>query len=779
MTGQATTQTQTAARPTITPAASGLLQRQCACGQHTSTGGECEECKQKREGTLQRTAINPSPVHEVPAIVHEVLRSPGQPLDVGTRAFMEPKFGHDFSSVRVHIDDQAARSARSVNALAYTVGREVVFDAGQYAPGGRAGQELIAHELAHVVQQAVHPSGVSSGLLISEQGENQANKAACAVMSPERRVYQQAATSGLVLARKISPQANSSQGFDGRLKRINDLLSYGLFDWAITDAEAVEAFELLKAMSGPERAQTLKVIRLDRLIDNLPQPYQPELAKIVAESGGEQTVLKEVKNILTYTFFDLIGSVSADEAKQALGLLEALADDQRDRVLGQIPREKRRRLYDALAPKSQARFMKMWEEKNAREQARQQEEIHQILPGEVLLIRVKLVETNQLLETFGPEGVLFEVDDTGYAYYTPLDIWVNIAGLRRSEAEAKLAQEFTKKGGQKLGVELKPRPAGRRADFLETAPALRRPSITKPPSEAAKPEPKPDPYAEKQREFLSIYSRQAEALKQLGEQWRTSKDKKLWNEWEREQEALDKFYNWFDAHQNSPIILKTDLATLLGQMKAEATGRQIRQQVTKKIQEEKEAEAFSPTMQKARMDKNDEFLNLALKLRGESAQRFPYTIPVPSEGIDILVTDDPARQAVLDQIANELMGWSREHFMDDNYATVDPKGILLYILKSGYGAVLRKADNEPLKAEAIDRYEVVPEKTLAAFGKTVAVGLALIGLVGAAVGLGIISGGVALIFLGVWRYMAASWLTCNVARKSKKKATMCLSRSPR
>jgi len=85
--------------------------------------------------------------------VHEVLRSPGQALDPETRAFFEPRFGYDFSKVRVHTDARAAASAGVVDALAYTVGRDVVFGAGQYAPWSRAGQRLIAHELTHVIQQ--------------------------------------------------------------------------------------------------------------------------------------------------------------------------------------------------------------------------------------------------------------------------------------------------------------------------------------------------------------------------------------------------------------------------------------------------------------------------------------------------------------------------------------------------------------------------------------------------------------------------------------------------
>lgn len=89
-----------------------------------------------------------------PPIVHDVLRSPGQPLDAGARSFMEPRFGRDFSGVRVHTDAKAARSAQAVDALAYTAGRHIVFDIGQYAPESHAGRTLLAHELSHTVQQS-------------------------------------------------------------------------------------------------------------------------------------------------------------------------------------------------------------------------------------------------------------------------------------------------------------------------------------------------------------------------------------------------------------------------------------------------------------------------------------------------------------------------------------------------------------------------------------------------------------------------------------------------
>jgi len=162
----------------FTPGPIGILQRKCACGQHTIAGGECEECRKNRVESslasgklLQRRAADAAEPSEVPPIVYDVLRSPGQPLDVATRAFFEPRFGHDFSQVRVHTDAKAAESTRAVNALAYTVGRDVVFGAGQYAPGTTRGNRLLAHELAHRVQQASWTSAPKADLEIGAPGD--------------------------------------------------------------------------------------------------------------------------------------------------------------------------------------------------------------------------------------------------------------------------------------------------------------------------------------------------------------------------------------------------------------------------------------------------------------------------------------------------------------------------------------------------------------------------------------------------------------------------------
>jgi hypothetical protein len=138
------------------------LQRKCSCGGSGGASGECDECKEKEEKkTLQRKAAGSAEAREAPPIVSEVLKSPGQPLDRATRDFFEPRFGHDFGHVRIHTGAYAEHSARAVHALAYTLGHEIVFGQGPHAPLTIAGRRLLAHELAHVVQQ----SGQSRPLL--------------------------------------------------------------------------------------------------------------------------------------------------------------------------------------------------------------------------------------------------------------------------------------------------------------------------------------------------------------------------------------------------------------------------------------------------------------------------------------------------------------------------------------------------------------------------------------------------------------------------------------
>lgn len=99
---------------------------------------------------------------------HKSIPSHGQPLDARTRAFMESRFNHNFSQVRVHTGAEAASSARDYNSRAFTLGHDVVFGAGQYAPHSSNGLKLLAHELTHVIQQS--GGGVSSPMVQRKDG---------------------------------------------------------------------------------------------------------------------------------------------------------------------------------------------------------------------------------------------------------------------------------------------------------------------------------------------------------------------------------------------------------------------------------------------------------------------------------------------------------------------------------------------------------------------------------------------------------------------------------
>jgi 3D (Asp-Asp-Asp) domain-containing protein len=189
-----------------------ILQRKCACGSSAGAAGTCGKCQSKEgmlqtklsigasddkyeqeadrvadevmrmpepkiqrqveqeedddDGMLQMKAISnsitplqrsstaPNQSAEVPDIVHDVLRSPGQPLDFNTRAFMKSRFGQSFGDVRVHTDAHAVESAEEMAARAYTVRKNIVFGAGQHAPETSSGRSLLAHELVHVLQQS-------------------------------------------------------------------------------------------------------------------------------------------------------------------------------------------------------------------------------------------------------------------------------------------------------------------------------------------------------------------------------------------------------------------------------------------------------------------------------------------------------------------------------------------------------------------------------------------------------------------------------------------------
>jgi hypothetical protein len=131
-----------------------------------------------RDGPLQRRATVTTGPATTPSIVRAVLDSPGRPLESATRAFLEPRFGHDFRQVRVHTNTLAAESAQALHALAFTVAPHLVFNSGRYAPQTSNGRRLLAHELSHVIQQGGSSSGISPLADIDHPAEREAEAVA-------------------------------------------------------------------------------------------------------------------------------------------------------------------------------------------------------------------------------------------------------------------------------------------------------------------------------------------------------------------------------------------------------------------------------------------------------------------------------------------------------------------------------------------------------------------------------------------------------------------------
>jgi Domain of unknown function (DUF4157) len=200
------------------------VQRQCSCG------GSCDKCQSHEEhGRVQlKQAGSGGPGSTAaPPIVHEVLRGGGQPLDGATRAFMEPRFGRDFSGVRVHAGTDADRAAKAVHARAYTVGQHIVFGSGEFAPTLGRGRQLLAHELTHVVQQN------GEGKLVQRAETD--TKGGCSSLKDTKPDINDLVNHALVEARGGSASPNPLSVIQGLFDRLGANTSPGrsaIEDWA-------------------------------------------------------------------------------------------------------------------------------------------------------------------------------------------------------------------------------------------------------------------------------------------------------------------------------------------------------------------------------------------------------------------------------------------------------------------------------------------------------------------------------------------------------------------
>jgi hypothetical protein len=295
-------------------ARSAFLQRRCDCGSHLSAGGKCAQCGKGARKLQRKLAVGAgdSPLEAeadriaaqvlaapgthappqvqragtdagaaadtAPASVDQALAGSGQALHAALAADMGQRFGHNFSRVRVHADATAARSARDINAHAYTVGHDIVFGAGRYAPDTPQGRHLLAHELTHVIQQA----GGASATQV------------------RRAVVQEKPSASLPTMRQL-------------------LRKRGFFESGLSEADTHQVLQLFKAMPAQDLRDTV------RALEEQDKDYVERLLTHIgaADMKAEFETLRAIKNARvwkvetkgegTTTNTEVVGSCSPDQ----------------------------------------------------------------------------------------------------------------------------------------------------------------------------------------------------------------------------------------------------------------------------------------------------------------------------------------------------------------------------------------------------------------------------------------------------------------------------------
>lgn len=274
------------------PRTAGRVQRKCACGAVTSEE-QCEECKKKE---LQRRAAGPGP-EQAPPIVHEALNSPGKALSGEERSFFEPRFGHDFSKVRVHADARAAESAMAVNALAYTVGDDIVLVGNRYSDASPGRDEILAHELAHTLQQQAGPLPRSLEIgMPGDSEEREADKTATRVLAGARTPP--AGRSGLLPSpprlRRVSfgsdgPLSADRKAVVSKAANIAERLVTGA-GGNYTFKKQWDEFWKTQAITPKPTLETYQAALKNRVVHDMESSADPEIRKFVE---GEKSLSGE------------------------------------------------------------------------------------------------------------------------------------------------------------------------------------------------------------------------------------------------------------------------------------------------------------------------------------------------------------------------------------------------------------------------------------------------------------------------------------------------------
>jgi outer membrane protein OmpA-like peptidoglycan-associated protein len=268
-----------------------------------------------------------------PAPVRQLLSSPGVPLSTDARAFFEPRFGVDFSRVRVHADSTAVAAARAMDAAAYTVGQQIAFDSGRYEMNTLRGRRLIGHELAHTVQQsgATQVSELQVGP--ADASEQEADRASSAVLSH-----------GRVAIHARSPLSVQRQPNQPELPELNLAKDASPLLAAAIGSVTIDQFETGKsdipAMHKAELSITVKTIT------SLLTQYPGSTIRIV---GHEDAIGKDADN-------QTLGQSRADAVQQAMAAMGVPVEAMRTESHGASDPRVKTKMENALNRRVEVRF---------------------------------------------------------------------------------------------------------------------------------------------------------------------------------------------------------------------------------------------------------------------------------------------------------------------------------------------------------------------------------------------------------------------------------------
>lgn len=294
---------------------------------------KCSNCED--EELIQTKSLGNSPQFINSALSNQIRNSRGSgvSMDKNTLSFMSSRFGHDFNGVRIHNDTKASQLSQKINAKAFTVGNDIFFNSGQYTPNSNSGKQLLAHELTHVVQQGggldsqrSTPNSQVRGPIIQRAlnkeltkieellsygfldwaiRDKEAIEALDILMSLPK--YQQAVffsdkkyverlRSNIPDERKADFESLEAaiipfEADHDIIESLKAKLSYGVFDWVITDKEAEDSLDMLLKLSSDKQAVAIGAIDYSRLLDNLPTARKPEMIDLLAKhlkTGGSK-----------------------------------------------------------------------------------------------------------------------------------------------------------------------------------------------------------------------------------------------------------------------------------------------------------------------------------------------------------------------------------------------------------------------------------------------------------------------------------------------------------